>query len=412
MVYCIDLGCALGFIGILCLCVYINLKESLINKRKVILLFVLELINYFFIGNFFVNDILKYIFIPFFMGLMLVILIFYNKKKSVIISWLISIFFIEMISIILYPSFTLVIINSLVSEKNQWITYYIIKLLFIYTCLIVCFIYRNYVKNIEDALNENKKSIFILTIFVVLIQIIRVLLSKIQTLNAIGITTILMILLSVAVLYLLVYSIKIEKRIRVTQKLNEQLELKNNELRKIKHDYGAQISYLYGLYLLKRWDSLVEAINNIVENNQSVQSSVLLNQNKNSVIAKAVNNLLQKGIHVIIEENADIEIIDINKEDIFFIIKKTGESVMSISGNEGSINIMTKIKGSKFLICFKSYKKNNNKTTKLKIKENITDIRKMKILLKDVIELVSKNDGKTYVTKNNETLQVKIKFRI
>lgn len=414
LIYCVELVCSLGFVGILCLCVYINLKEkeNLINKRKMILLFVLELINYSFFARVFITDIVKLTFIPFFTGLMLVVLIFYNDKKHVIISWLVSMLIIEMISIILYPRFILVIINSLVSEENQWVIYYTIKLLFMYCCIISCFIYRKYVKNIEDALNGNKKIILVLTGFVVLVQIVRVLITKIETLNAISITTILMMMLSVTVLYLLIHSIKIEKRMKYTQRLNEQLECKNNDLRKIKHDYGAQISYLYGLYLLKRWDSIGEAINNIVENNQSVQSSVLLNQNKDSVIAKAVENLLQKGIHVVIEENADIEIIDINQEDIFYIIKKTGESVMFIAGNEGSIKIKTKINGNKFYMTFKSYIKNNNKERKSKIKENITDINNMKILLEDTIELVSRNDGKTYIKKNNDVLQVKIKFKL
>ena len=38
----------------------------------------------------------------------------------------------------------------------------------------------------------------------------------------------------------------------------------NNELKKVKHDYGAQISYLYGLHLMGQHERLGSALKDII----------------------------------------------------------------------------------------------------------------------------------------------------
>ncbi|WP_294155743.1 hypothetical protein [uncultured Clostridium sp.] len=221
-----------------------------------------------------------------------------------------------------------------------------------------------------------------------------------------------MIILGGAAVTLLIHSIEVEKKARIADELNEQLEVKNSELRKIKHDYGAQISYLYGLYLLERWDSLGEAIDNIIENNNSVLSSVLLNEGVDSKITQAVNKLLQKGIHVIIEENADIKIIKIEYNELISIIKGICEAILHVIGEQGLIKIRTYIRMDQFIINFESsnlgYIYSNERE-----KNKYTNIKKsLKILLKDVISMVSKNNGKIYIKKGNNLFQIKIKFPV
>ena len=60
-----------------------------------------------------------------------------------------------------------------------------------------------------------------------------------------------------------IYFSNIEKKSNQVLIANSFLEKKNEELKKIKHDYGSQISYLYGLHLMKKYDKLGDALKNI-----------------------------------------------------------------------------------------------------------------------------------------------------
>lgn len=412
--YYFDFAYTFGFVSIICICICANLKidDNELKKKKIIILYITEIINYFVIANLIIHNIYAYVLFPFFLGLALAIIIFNNKKLNIIVSYLISMFIIQMIGMMTHPSNSLVFIKLLVNEKYEVLAYSVLKILFLYAVVIVCFIFREFIKTIESILDYNITGIRILASLVTLMLGIRILISGNFSINMSHLRIAVMIIFGGVAVTLLIRSIRMEQKARIAAELNEQLEVKNNELRKIKHDYGAQISYLYGLYLLERWDSLGESINNIIENSNSVLSSVLLNERGNSKITEAVNKLLQKGIHVIIEENADIETIKVEYNELIFIIKNTCEAVMHVIGEHGLIKIITYIRMEQFTIIFQStnlsYIENKER------KENkYTNIKKsLKVLLKDVINIVGKNNGKIYIKKGDNLLQVKIKFPI
>ncbi|MBQ3420371.1 MAG: histidine kinase, partial [Romboutsia sp.] len=100
-------------------------------------------------------------------------------------------------------------------------------------------------------------------------------------------------LFSIAIIYT---TIKVDNKLDSMGELNNALEIKNNELRKIKHDYGAQISYLYGLYLLNRWDDFGKSLENIREKNKQVSNVVSIKNNENSIIYQALKPALDYGV--------------------------------------------------------------------------------------------------------------------
>ncbi len=414
MNYYFDFTYTLGFIGIICICIYTNLKidDSELKKKKIIILYITEVVNYFVIANLIIHNIYAYVLFQFFGGLVLAIVIFNNEKLNILVSYLISIFIIQIIEMMIYSSNSLIFAKLLIGRSYEILTYSLFKLLYIYIVVILCFIFREFIKNIEFMLYYNIKGIRVLALFVILCLGIRILISGKFNVNISYLRITAMIILGGAAVTLLIHSIEVEKKARIADELNEQLEVKNSELRKIKHDYGAQISYLYGLYLLERWDSLGEAIDNIIENNNSVLSSVLLNEGVDSKITQAVNKLLQKGIHVIIEENADIKIIKIEYNELISIIKGICEAILHVIGEQGLIKIRTYIRMDQFIINFESsnlgYIYSNERE-----KNKYTNIKKsLKILLKDVISMVSKNNGKIYIKKGNNLFQIKIKFPV
>ncbi len=414
MNYYFDFTYTLGFIGIICICIYTNLKidDSELKKKKIIILYITEVVNYFVIANLIIHNIYAYVLFQFFGGLVLAIVIFNNEKLNILVSYLISIFIIQIIEMMIYSSNSLIFAKLLIGRSYEILTYSLFKLLYIYIVVILCFIFREFIKNIEFMLYYNIKGIRVLALFVILCLGIRILISGKFNVNISYLRITAMIILGGAAVTLLIHSIEMEKKARIADELNEQLEVKNSELRKIKHDYGAQISYLYGLYLLERWDSLGEAIDNIIENNNSVLSSVLLNEGVDSKITQAVNKLLQKGIHVIIEENADVKIIKIEYNELISIIKEICEAILHVIGEQGLIKIRTYIRMDQFIINFESsnlgYIYSNERE-----KNKYTNIKKsLKILLKDVISMVSKNNGKIYIKKGNNLFQIKIKFPV
>ncbi|OKZ75574.1 MAG: hypothetical protein BHW00_01600 [Clostridium sp. 26_22] len=91
-------------------------------------------------------------------------------------------------------------------------------------------------------------------------------------------TNVIFILLSIFFISVTLYFANNQKKSNEIYKLNRELEEKIVELRKIKHDYGSQISYLYALHLMKNHDRLGELLKQIIdEYNVSVKKSTRSN---------------------------------------------------------------------------------------------------------------------------------------
>ena len=112
-----------------------------------------------------------------------------------------------------------------------------------------------------------------------------------------------------------IYFSNIEKKSNQVLIANSFLEKKNEELKKIKHDYGSQISYLYGLHLMKKYDKLGYALKNIINDNSAISSEVDVINKLNSSIADIVYGIEHKGINIIINDEIDINDIDISEID-------------------------------------------------------------------------------------------------
>ena len=98
-----------------------------------------------------------------------------------------------------------------------------------------------------------------------------------------------------------IYFSNIEKKSNQVLITNSFLEKKNEELKKIKHDYGSQISYLYGLHLMKKYDKLGDALKNIIINDEINFDDVNISEIDyqrviSNILRNAVTALDGKGI--------------------------------------------------------------------------------------------------------------------
>lgn len=201
----------------------------------------------------------------------------------------------------------------------------------------------------------------------------------------------------------LLYFGKIHNKSEQISKLNETLEIKNNELRKIKHDYGAQISYLYGLCLMERFPDLKKALRNIIDTNEATPTAAEVIEDKNSLLSLALRPAIDNGIHVIIEEKCDFSLINMNEMEFYRVVSNIVSNAIKAMKGEG-------------IIIAKSYEHLGNAVIKIenngpKIEEyNLQNIFKMGFTTK---ENKNKNHGyglsiaKDLVERHNGRIDVK-----
>ena len=212
---------------------------------------------------------------------------------------------------------------------------------------------------------------------------------------------------------ILLYFWKANQKSQQIYKLNEALEIKNNELRKIKHDYGAQISYLYGLCLMERFDDLKISLKNIINNNESTPTAVEVNKNENSLLSLALKPAIEKGIHVIIEEKCDFSLITMSEMELYRVISNIVDNAIKAMNDKG-------------IIIAKSYEYLGNAVIKIenngpKIEEEyLTHIFKLGFTTKDndeknhgyglsiVKDLVESHNGKIHVKSTDTETEFKI----
>lgn len=201
----------------------------------------------------------------------------------------------------------------------------------------------------------------------------------------------------------LLYFGKIHNKSEQISKLNETLEIKNNELRKIKHDYGAQISYLYGLCLMERFSDLKKALKDIINSNEATPTAAEVIGDKDSLLSLALRPAINNGIHVIIEEKCDFALINMNEMEFYRVVSNIVSNAIKAMKGEG-------------IIIAKSYEYLGNVVIKIenngpKIEEhNLKNIFKMGFTTK---ENKDKNHGyglsiaKDLIEKHNGRIEVK-----
>lgn len=215
----------------------------------------------------------------------------------------------------------------------------LINMCFFVIFIFFCIMFFTYIKDLLYIINENivcSLLIIILGFFIDIIMVNEI--SKSITINMVILINKIMIINMFLLILAIIYTIfKFDNKINTMSELNDAIDIKNGELRKIKHDYGAQISYLYGLFLLKRYEDLGKALNNICMNDKEISSAVSISDNKESIIYKALKPLLDHGIHILLEENIDSSYINISEEDLTYILVVITNNLIKNMDNDGMV---------------------------------------------------------------------------
>ena len=208
--------------------------------------------------------------------------------------------------------------------------------------------------------------------------------------------------------------INIDKNSKQVYILNEELESKINELKKIKHDYGSQISYLYGAYLMNNYEKLGELLKGIIEGND-ISTQVKVLSTEDSIIAQVVNSTDLKEVDVLIDEKAELKDTNISELELHKIISNIVRNSIEALKGRGLLMINSYYSYNHVIISLQNNGPEIDKNIIDRIFEEGFSTKKNKngdngFGLHIVKEIVDKNNGHISVTSNEEVTKFVIKL--
>ncbi len=313
------------------------------NKRKgKIFIFILTIVifiemeaNTALIQNAFINIIVMQL-----LTMAILLISFKDEFKVVIISFTLiscSICIFAIIFVNLYKSMFFNKIPILYSYTFEFIIIYIPQF---FMDLIICIKRKTIYKVVKTIKSENYS--------IVMIIIINFIIDYVGAFNILGYLTsslivnnIVLITFIIFVVIVTVYFSNLQTKYNQTEILNKALDSKNNELRKIKHDYGAQISYLYGLFLMNKIDKLGEALKAIINNNSKVTDAIEIQSKEDFVISFALRPAIEAGINVLVENNTDLRQVEMDQLELYRVLSNIINNAVRVMDGKGLIKIKT-----------------------------------------------------------------------
>lgn len=221
-----------------------------------------------------------------------------------------------------------------------WISYY-----FIYK-------FRKYIFDVARYLKNIKHNLF----FVLMLDYALIFLDTLRmewTTHNMGLIfkSVLYFLAFITFVMAVIYFAKINHKSKEVEMLNDALNEKITELRKIKHDYGSEISGLYGLYQLGKMDRVGEMLKSIVQRNQALNTAVSVSDCENPIVASVLSCATSKGINVIVDDNGNYDELSITDNELLKLISNIIKN---------SIDVLSEVKNP--IIKYKSYNSYNGIT--------------------------------------------------
>lgn len=225
---------------------------------------------------------------------------------------------------------------------------------------------------------------------------------------------IIFVLLGGFIIFIAWHFINIDKNSKQVYILNEELESKINELKKIKHDYGSQISYLYGAYLMNNYEKLGELLKGIIEGND-ISTQVKVLSTEDSIIAQVVNSTDLKEVDVLIDEKAELKDTNISELELHKIISNIVRNSIEALKGRGLLMINSYYSYNHVIISLQNNGPEIDKNIIDRIFEEGFSTKKNKngdngFGLHIVKEIVDKNNGHISVTSNKEVTKFVIKL--
>jgi two-component system sensor histidine kinase AgrC len=212
--------------------------------------------------------------------------------------------------IVILSYFLITFYQNVLAKLNLKITAEFQTFLFIYVPIWCSYIFvykfRKHIFDTAISLKGFKHSI----IFVIIIDYALIFMDSLRiewTTQSMGVPfkSILYFVTFLLFVFTVIYFGKINDKSKQVDMLNIALNNKITELKKIKHDYGSEISSLYGLYQIGQTEKLGELLKGIVDRYQVFVSAIDVRIQASPIIESVLNYAVTAGIDVIAFDDCD-----------------------------------------------------------------------------------------------------------
>lgn len=307
----------------------------------------------------------------------------------------------------------LTIFNNVANSDNVYAT---IVILYFPQFIISYFVLKNmnFIHKMNLIIKSRISSIITLIIVTVVFDFIMSFSRIISDKDNPVFKEIIFVLLGGFIIFIAWHFINIDKSFKQVTILNKELESKINELKKIKHDYGSQISYLYGAYLMNDYEKLGELLKGVIEGND-ISTKVKVLSSEDSIIAQVVNSTDLKEVDVLIDEKADLKDTNISELEIHRVISNIVRNSVEALKGKGLLMINTYYSYNHVVISLQNNGPEIDKKIIDRIFEEGFSTKENKngdngFGLHIVKELVDKNNGDITVTSNKKLTKFVIKL--
>lgn len=295
-------------------------------------------------------------------------------------------------------------------------------LIFLYmpywTTLAIIFIVRRHIYNAIIYLKTIKNAFIFALIYdymVILFDVLRVNM-QFEELNFIYESSLYLLSFLIFV-FIVFYFAQISNKAKEVEMLNSALNDKIDELKKLKHDYGSEISSLHALSKLGKFERVQEVLDSIVRRYHSLNTSVITGIDADPIVASVLHDAVIRGVDVITFDSVDYEELDITDEELVKIIsnmirnsidalkdiEKPMIKYMSYNGYNGAI-ITIDNNGPEIPKDIR----NNIFKTGFSTKENKDGDRGFGLSI--VNDIIKKHNGKISMESNSQWTQFKIEI--
>lgn len=300
-------------------CNSIASKENKISKINFISLNVIILAWTLYFG--FSNNIPPYANLIMVIGTLLFCIIFYRKSIIDAILGFGTVYSVIVISSYFFTALYKYVISAIklsLSSDFQMIIFVFMPAWLIY---IAFFKFGEYILNAVLLMKTYIHSLLFFIIITYTMIVLDTLRAQEQVGSADSMFKLIFYLMAFMIfVFVIVYFARVNEKSKEVKLLNDALKVKITELRKIKHDYGSEISGLYGLYQLGKYDSLGDMLKNIVERNQAVNTSVYVNLKASPIISSILRPISSTNIDLIVFDNADYDSLAINDDELLKVL--------------------------------------------------------------------------------------------
>ncbi|WP_042271258.1 sensor histidine kinase [[Clostridium] dakarense] len=346
---------------------------------------------------------------------MLILVCFYIKNyEKIVISYAIAYLIFQMTAI-LFSNIKWSYIQGLVFIKNEDLSTLAVIYVPMILIEILVLLYVDKVYKLYKHISRKKYAFDISIIVTFSLDIILSLSLIIHGNDDVFFKNLFIIFLMGLLVLLFLYFINTKNKMDEISKLNKALQEKNNELKKIKHDYGSQISYINGLYIMEQYERLGSVLKDVISGNNAISDNLKILSNSESIISIILSSLSTRDVNVIVEEEYDISKLDVSEYDLQKVISNIVKNAVTAMDGNGLIVIKTyKIFSNVYI---------NIKNDGPKIDDVIIDrIFEPGFTTKNssdngfglaiVKEMVESNNGELTVSSNNDFTEFKIMFKV